>query len=119
MIESIFTTLQALGVPAAEPVPEKPKGAVSVRASIKPDRLISMIDGKPYKMLRRHLSLNGYMPESCREAFNLPRDYPMVAAEYAEKHRTLAMSIGSGRKSKPVRKPRAKKAAASVTDPAE
>ncbi len=44
-----------------------------------------MIDGKPYKMLRRHLSQNGYTPESYRETFNLPANYPMVAASYAEK----------------------------------
>ncbi len=117
MIESIFTALQTLGAPAADLVPEKPKGAVSVRSSIKPGHLVSMIDGKPYKMLKRHLSLNGYTPESYREAFGLPRDYPMVAAEYADKRRALAMSIGLGRKPKPTqvpkpaRKPRAKKAA--------
>lgn len=116
-IERIYGALQGLGASAAEATPEKPKGAVSVRASIKPGHLISMIDGKPYKMLKRHLSGNGYTPESYREAFNLPRDYPMVAAEYAEMRRTLAKSIGLGRKPKvveapqPVRKPRAKKAA--------
>ncbi|RYF51256.1 MAG: transcriptional regulator, partial [Cytophagaceae bacterium] len=49
-----------------------------------------MIDGKPYKMLKRHLSRSGYTPDSYREAFNLPRDYPMVAAESAAKRRTLA-----------------------------
>lgn len=84
-----------------------------------------MIHGKPYKLLKGELSLNGYTPESYRETFDLPRDYPMVAAEYAEKRRTLAKSIGLGRKpkvveaAKPVRKPRAKKAAAPVTSPAE
>lgn len=37
-----------------------------------------MIDGKPYKMLKHHLSLNGYTPQSYRETFGLPRYYPMV-----------------------------------------
>lgn len=117
MIERIYGALQALGTPAADPAAEKPVAAVSVRASIKPTHLVSMIDGKPYKMLKRHLSLHGYTPESYRAAFDLPRDYPMVAAEYAEKRRALAMSIGLGRKpkpleeAKPARKPRAKKAA--------
>jgi predicted transcriptional regulator len=118
MIESIFTALQTLGAPAADPVPKKLKGAVSVRASIKPTHLVSMIDGKSYKMLKRHLALNGYTPESYREAFGLPRDYPMVAAEYAEKRRTLAKSIGLGRKPKvaqSVKKPRAKRAVRPAT----
>jgi len=98
LIQSVFSALQGIGTPQPEPQPEKPKGAVSTRASIKPEHLISMIDGKPYKMLRRHIAQHGYSPESYREAFNLPRDYPMVAANYAEQRRALAHKIGLGRK---------------------
>ncbi len=121
LIEKVYGALQALNAPA-EHVEEKPKGAVSIRASVKPDHLVSMIDGKPYKMLRRHLSQNGYTPESYREAYGLPKDYPMVASSYAEQRRALAKKIGLGRKPKAatapedalkaVRKPRAKKPAA-------
>lgn len=57
---------------------------VSLRALIRLDHLVSMIDGKPYKMLKRHLGMNGYTPDSYRAAFGLPRDYPMVAQAYAE-----------------------------------
>ena len=114
VIQSVFTALQGLGAPVETAV-EKPVGAVSVRASIKPDRLVSMIDGKSYKMLKRHLALNGYTPESYRETFNLPKDYPMVSADYAENRRGLALKIGLGRKAKvetkPARKPRVSKAA--------
>jgi predicted transcriptional regulator len=98
LIQSVYGALGALGSPTQEPAAEKPKGAVSLRSSIKPDFLISMIDGKPYKMLRRHISQHGYTPESYREAFGLPRDYPMVAANYAEQRRALAHKIGLGRK---------------------
>ena len=98
LIQSVFGALQGIGTPQPEPQPEKPKGAVSARASIKPEHLISMIDGKPYKMLRRHIAQHGYTPESYREAFNLPRDYPMVASNYAEQRRALAHKIGLGRK---------------------
>ena len=98
LIQSVFNALQTIDGPAPEPQPEKPKGAVSVRASIKPDYLISMIDGKQYKMLRRHISQHGYTPESYRETFGLPRDYPMVASNYAEQRRALAHKIGLGRK---------------------
>lgn len=98
LIQSVYGALGALGTPAEEPAAEKPKGAVSVRSSIKPDFLVSMIDGKPYKMLRRHISQHGYSPESYREAFGLPRDYPMVASNYAEQRRALAHKIGLGRK---------------------
>jgi predicted transcriptional regulator len=118
VIENVFAALAALGA-RADLTPEKPTGAVSVRASIKPDHLVSMIDGKSYKMLKRHLALNGYTPQSYREAFDLPRDYPMIAATYAEKRRAIAIQIGLGRKAKaaiepvvtakPARKPRVKK----------
>jgi predicted transcriptional regulator len=99
-IAQVFAALDKLGTVAEPPAPEKPVGAVSVRASIKPDRLISMIDGKSYKMLRRHITLHGYTPESYRAAFGLPDNYPMVAANYAEQRRALALEIGLGRKPK-------------------
>ena len=73
--------------------------AVSVRKSLaSPDHIISMIDGKKYKTLRRHLSTNGMTPEQYRERFNLKADYPMVAATYSEARRAMAKSIGLGRK---------------------
>jgi predicted transcriptional regulator len=119
LIQNVFCALQATGAPPEAEQPAKPVGAVSVRASVKADRLISMIDGKPYKMLKRHLSLNGYTPQSYREAFGLPNGYPMVAAEYAQKRRDLAHQIGLGRKpkeelKKPARTPRSKKAAPAI-----
>ena len=50
-----------------------------IRKSITPDGLISFIDGKPYKTLKRHLSRNGLTIEQYRERFGLPRDYPSTA----------------------------------------
>lgn len=73
--------------------------AVTVRKSLaSKDHIISMIDGKPYKMLRRHLSGNGLTPEQYRERYNLRSDYPMVAESYAQTRRDLAKRIGLGRK---------------------
>ena len=73
--------------------------AVSVRKSLaSPDHIISMIDGKPYKTLRRHLSTNGMTPEEYRERYNLKADYPMVAATYSQSRRDMAKKIGLGRK---------------------
>jgi predicted transcriptional regulator len=97
VIGVVFAALQSLGGEQVV-VPEKPTGAVSVRASVKPSHLVSMIDGKPYKMLKRHISLNGYTPETYRQAFDLPNDYPMVAADYAAKRSMLAKKNGLGRK---------------------
>lgn len=57
-----------------------------------------MIDGKPYKTLRRHLSTHGMTPEQHRERYNLKSDYPMVAQTYSESRRDMAKKIGLDRK---------------------
>ena len=73
--------------------------AVSARKSLaSKDHIISMIDGKPYKTLRRHLSTNGLSPAEYRERYGLKADYPMVAANYSESRRAMAKQIGLGRK---------------------
>ena len=73
--------------------------AVSARKSLaSKDHIISMIDGKPYKTLRRHLATHGMSPEQYRERYNLKPDYPMVAETYSESRRAMAKKIGLGRK---------------------
>ncbi len=73
--------------------------AVSSRKSLaSKDHIISMIDGKPYKTLRRHLATNGLTPEGYRERYGLKKDYPMVAESYSESRREMAKKIGLGRK---------------------
>jgi predicted transcriptional regulator len=74
--------------------------AVSVRKSLaSKDHILSMIDGKPYKTLRRHLAGHGLTPEQYRERYNLRSDYPMVAETYSQARRDMAKRIGLGRKS--------------------
>ena len=97
-IHGALATLSPAGMEAAGAQPEHAP-AVSVRRSLaSKDHIISMIDGKPYKMLRRHLATHGLTPEQYRERYGLRRDYPMVAENYAEKRRDLAKKIGLGRK---------------------
>jgi predicted transcriptional regulator len=80
--------------PAAEYTP-----AVSVRRSLaSKDHIVSMIDGKSYKTLRRHLATNGLTPAEYRERYGLKADYPMVAENYSESRRAMAKQIGLGRK---------------------
>lgn len=74
--------------------------AVSVRKSLaNRDHIVSLIDGKPYKSLRRHLRNNGLTPDDYRERYGLKPDYPMVSEGYSEVRRAMAMKIGLGRKS--------------------
>ena len=58
--------------------------------------MISLEDGKHYKSLKRHLRGLGLTPEAYREKWGLPRDYPMVSANYAAKRSELAKSMGLG-----------------------
>lgn len=86
---------QSSGEAAEEHTP-----AVSVRKSLaSKDHIISMIDGKPYKTLKRHLARHGLTPQQYRERYNLKSDYPMVAETYSEARRSMAKQIGLGRKS--------------------
>lgn len=79
--------------------------AVTVRKSLaSKDHIISMIDGRPYKMLRRHLSTHGLTPEEYRARYNLKPDYPMVAENYSEARRTMAKKIGLGNKGRAAKK---------------
>jgi predicted transcriptional regulator len=81
--------------------------AVTVRKSLaSKDHIISLIDGKPYSTLKRHLGSHGLTPDQYRERYGLKADYPMVAPAYAEKRRALAKKIGLGVKT--VRKRRTK-----------
>ena len=98
LIGSVHAALVGLGKPAepaAEQV-EKPTPA-QIRKSITPDALISFIDGKPYKTLKRHLSAKGFDPNSYRQHYGLPSDYPMVSPNYAAQRSELARAIGLGR----------------------
>ncbi len=98
MNEAVSALSSHATVQSAESVPEHVP-AVSVRKSLAdPKRIISMIDGKPYKTLRRHLANNGMTPVEYRERYGLKADYPMVAPTYSEARRTMAKSIGLGRK---------------------
>jgi len=114
LITAVYGALAGLGGPVAV-VEEKPEPAVSVRASVKPDYIVCLEDGKKLKMLKRHLMTHYNMtPDDYRARWNLPADYPMVAPNYAEKRRELAKKIGLGRKPNVKRGRRPKAAAAAV-----
>lgn len=98
LITNVYSALSGLNDPQS--VEEaRPDPAVSVRASVKPDYIVCLEDGKKLKMLKRYLRTNYNMtPEEYRARWDLPADYPMVAPNYADKRRELAKKIGLGRK---------------------
>ena len=95
LIQDVYRTLTAIGVPAEEP--ERPKPAVPVKKSVFPDYIICLEDGKKLKMLKRHLKTAYNMtPDEYRDRWGLQPDYPMVAPNYAERRSHLAKEIGLG-----------------------
>ncbi|KMS53104.1 MucR family transcriptional regulator [Sphingobium cupriresistens] len=73
--------------------------AVSVRKSIASrEHILSLIDGRPYKTLKRHLATHGLTPAEYRERYGLPATYPMVAQAYSEQRRAVAQKLGLGQR---------------------
>jgi len=103
LIQNIHSALTGISHAAAAPEAKlEPK--VSVRASVKPDYIVCLEDGKRLKMLKRHLMTHyNLTPDQYRAKWGLSADYPMVAPNYAEQRRKLAKAIGLGTKRKRTR----------------
>ena len=98
LIKDVYSTLATVSS-EEEAEPERPEPAVSIKASIKPDYIVCLEDGKKLKMLKRHLMTHyGMTPEQYRTRWGLPSDYPMVAPSYAKQRSALAREIGLGRR---------------------
>lgn len=106
-------------VEAPAPAPEF-KPAVTVEESlVSPDHILSLIDGKPYKSLKRHLSTHGLTPAEYRARYSLSADYPMVAPGYSAARREVAIRLGLGGKRKSVSPPPAPEPEAAPASVAE
>ena len=97
LISAIHASLSGMGS-APEPVvvPAKLEPPVSIKKSVTDDYLISMEDGRQYKSLKRHLGKLGLTPQTYREKWGLPRDYPMTSPAYSRQRSELARSLGLG-----------------------
>jgi predicted transcriptional regulator len=97
LISSIHAALSQISTGVVEVEPEVKEPAVSVRKSITPDFLICLEDGRKFKSLKRHLRTKyNISPEEYRAKWNLPKDYPMVAPNYAKARSELAKQMGLG-----------------------
>jgi predicted transcriptional regulator len=97
LIQSVHRALTSVasGVEAVEAPPKEP--AVPIRRSITADFLICLEDGRKFKSLKRHLRTKYNMsPEEYRSKWALPKDYPMVAPNYAKARSDLAKQMGLG-----------------------
>ena len=112
LIQQVHKALVGIADSASTPEAAPPAApAVSIKKSITPDFLICLEDGRKFKSLKRHLRTKYDMsPEDYRAKWNLPKDYPMVAPNYAKARSDLAKQMGLGQGGrKPARVTRAKK----------
>jgi len=96
LIQAVHQALTSVtnGPPPAAPALEP---AVPVRRSLTPDFLICLEDGRKFKSLKRHLQTKySLSPDDYRTKWGLPKDYPMVAPNYAKTRSDLARKIGLG-----------------------
>ncbi|MCM2503072.1 MucR family transcriptional regulator [Aureimonas altamirensis] len=79
--------------------PERePKSKKEIDASINDEYLISFFDNRKMKQLKSHIAKRGHTPQSYREYFGLPDDYPMVAAATKRRRSEVALKAGLGQK---------------------
>ncbi len=99
VINEVHRALSSAVTEAEKPETPELKPAVSIRRSVSPDYIICLEDGKKFKSLKRHLRTHyNLSPDEYREKWGLPRDYPMVAPNYAEARSQLAKKMGLGQK---------------------
>lgn len=99
LITVVNVALSDLVTKAPKPIEVQPARPTEsqIRSSITPDALISFLDGKPYKVLRRHLSVHGLTPMSYCARFGLPPNYPMVAPSYSERRAAISTQMQLGK----------------------
>jgi predicted transcriptional regulator len=97
LIKIVHAALSGAEAPALVATEEVVKPTTAqIRKSITSDALISFIDGKPYKTLKRHLTTHGMTVVEYKAKFGLPNDYPTTAPAYSEARSAMAKALGLG-----------------------
>jgi predicted transcriptional regulator len=109
LIKTVYDTFSDGAV-----VPEAVVDAPSVKATTAqirktladPNVIVSLIDGKGYKTLKRHINAHDMTVDQYKAKFGLPMDYPTTSRAYSVVRSKMAVDIGLGRKvtKKPVKK---------------
>jgi predicted transcriptional regulator len=96
LIQVVYNSLTTAGAATAAAAAKiEPK--VEVKKSVFADHLVCLACGASFSMLKRHLNTEHQLtPVEYRERYELPRDYPLVAPDYAKVRSRLAKKIGLG-----------------------
>ena len=97
LLSDIYQALSGLAGGRTAIAASRHEPAVPIKKSVTPDHIVCLECGRKQKMLKRHIrTAYGLSPEQYRERWELPTDYPMVAANYSKKRSSLARQIGLG-----------------------
>ncbi|WP_051279540.1 MucR family transcriptional regulator [Hellea balneolensis] len=99
LIDSVFAAIDAIANSSeADDDTSRPEPAVPIVDSLTDDYIICLEDGAQFQSLKRHLRVKyNLTPEAYRKKWGLPRDYPMVAPNYAKRRSELAKKTGLGK----------------------
>jgi len=87
-------------VDASASVEAQDSGAVKpfiepISKAFRKDYVLCLICGKKLTTATRHLkTAHGMTPKEYRQAFNIPKDWPLAAKGYSEKRRQMALDRG-------------------------
>jgi predicted transcriptional regulator len=97
LIGQVHSALSRVSTGQTEGLSEPLKPSIAVKKSISSDFIVCLEDGKKFKSLKRHLRTQyNLTPEQYRSKWGLPKDYPMVAPNYAAARSRLAKQMGLG-----------------------
>ena len=101
LIQAVYQTFASAG-PTAAAEAARVEPMVPVKKSVLPNRILCLVCGQGFSMLKRHLGVEHQLtPDEYRARYELPRDYPLVAPDYAKVRSKLAKKNGLGRGSNP------------------
>ena len=89
-LAALMRAPEAVSTPVQLPTPAE------IRRSVQQDCIVSFIDGRSFKTLKRHLAAHGLTPEQYRRRYGLPPDYPMTAPGYATQRSQIAKGMRLG-----------------------
>ena len=97
LIGQVHSALSRVSTGQTEGLSDSLKPSIAVKKSISSDFIVCLEDGKKFKSLKRHLRTQyNLTPEQYRSKWGLPKDYPMVAPNYAAARSRLAKQMGLG-----------------------
>lgn len=98
LLGSVHESMRKARIGIIEPEEEpKPEPRMPWKKTITREYLISLEDGKHYRTMKRHITKLGMTPDSYREKWSLPKDYPMTCLAYSERRSALAKEFDLGR----------------------